>query len=88
MAESGTSSLLHENVSAWLIERGQAERQAPTVWWTGDTQIGWGGWSPDPNLAQRFASKEAAEAVIFAHSRPVGGHVWGRATEHMWVSRG
>ncbi len=72
----------------WLVERGQSENQAPTVWWTGDESIGWGGWSPDANLAERFETKEAADAVIHLHSRPVvrdPSEAWGHATEHVWL---
>lgn len=66
----------------WLIERGQSEGQAPTVWLDTDERPSWyGGWTTDPNEARRFGSAEAAEAYI--ERWPIE-HA--RVTEHIWPS--
>jgi hypothetical protein len=57
----------------WLIERGQPERQVPTVWWADRKR--WGltymdDWTDDANKAFRFESREAAEEVIAAKFTP------------------
>lgn len=65
----------------WLIERGQPERQSPTVWWCGNQD-----WSEDANKAVRFESKESAEAVIASRTAYVGKAPFGRATSHIWLA--
>lgn len=69
---------------AWLIERGQNEGQAPTVWLNtsnmktnlySDCE-----WFEDANKATRFPSREAAEEMIARI--PVR---WARAVEHGWL---
>lgn len=73
---------------AWLIERGQSEKQVPTVWYMGGgDQIGPEyGWTTDANKAQRYFSRDAAETAIEARS-PLPSHRdrFGRATEHVFL---
>lgn len=68
---------------AWLIERGQPERQVPTVWWTGlkDRDA----WTTNAFAARRFDSQEAAEQEIARLSGPLPRHRFGRATEHGFI---
>jgi len=67
-----------EPETAWLIERGQAERQVPTVWWTGSK------WSPVAADAQTFASESDCQCTIDAMSSPIGDK-FGRASEHVFM---
>jgi hypothetical protein len=69
------------DTSAWLIERGQPERQVPTVW------FGAGGWTDDANKAHRYASREQAEARIASDFTPPPsrGGPSARAVEHRWL---
>ncbi len=57
-ALSGASGKRSESgeVTAWLIERGQREHSAPTVWLNADT----GEWEIDANKATKFPSDKAA----------------------------
>lgn len=64
--------------SCWLIERGQAEHQVPTVWWTGGDD-----WTEDPGLAWKFETRDEAVSFALYRCRPVGG-AWGRVTEHVF----
>lgn len=62
--------LVETNV--WLIERGPALNHSPTVWWSGDGEIGWDGWTTDAWQARPYRTREEAEKVIrerfrFAH---------------------
>ena len=59
---------------AWLIERGQAQQQAPTVWWSDNTAIGWGGWTTDAWKARRYATKADADEVIAERFGPSPRH--------------
>jgi len=74
--------------SAWLIERGQAENHAPTVWWIAgprpDSREG-GYWTTDASEATKFASKAEAEAVVYRLFTRLSKQS-ARATEHMWCS--
>jgi hypothetical protein len=71
-------------MTAWLIERGQAENQRPTMWWRCYT-IGRGDeWTEDAGRAHRFATREEVEQVIADKSGYVGDR-FGRATEHIWL---
>lgn len=73
-----------ETQFAWLIERGQPERQVPTVWWTGTD------WTTDAHAAEKYATRDIAERVIVARSpipshRPPGSLSlprFGRSVEH------
>jgi hypothetical protein len=68
---------------AWLVERGQSMRQAPTVWWTGTD------WTTDAYRALRFLDREQAEAYIDAHSGfgiPSHGDRFGVAVEHLFIA--
>jgi hypothetical protein len=73
---------------AWLIERGQSEGQAPTIWWTGEA--GDYPWTEDANKARRFTTKADADAAILERSH--FPNMWkryppfGRATEHVWMA--
>lgn len=69
----------------WLIERGQAEKQEPTIWWvqSAEYQSGvpyLGQWTEDANKASKFESAEQAET--FARSGV--GHLY-RVTEHVFI---
>lgn len=56
----------------------------PTVWWTGDRTIGWGGWTDDANKALRYPTKEAADAIVkYESSRK---YLFGEVVEHVWLS--
>lgn len=67
--------------AVWLIERGQAEGQQPTVWWTGCE------WTRQAWNAMRFKTRTHAEAELNAHSGIKGVHSeWGRVTEHVFVN--
>lgn len=71
----------------WLIERGQPERQVPTVWWM-ERRYGIGDWTDDANKAIRFATREAAEAIIRRDFTPPAsrGGPSARAVEHGFMS--
>lgn len=81
IASALAGSALSEETTkfAWLIERGQSEGQAPTVWLdTEPTRPGWyGGWTTDANEARKFASKAGAEAFMRDWHIPTA-----RVTEH------
>lgn len=68
--------------TAWLVERGQPERQTPTVWWTG------AGWTEDANLATRYGTREVAEEVIRRQFTPPAsrGGPSARVVEHRWLA--
>jgi hypothetical protein len=68
--------------SAWLIERGQSENHAPTVWWRGVHDHDF---TPDANLARRFRTREEAQAALDKLSAPCN-YVFGRVTEHVFLS--
>lgn len=71
----------------WLVERGQLENHEPTVWWSGDPDIGWGGWTPDAWQAVRYPTKAAAEEVIahaFRAAHLSQGHT-AHAVEHAFA---
>jgi len=72
----------------WLIERGQAENHAPTVWWIAgprpDSRKG-GYWTTDASEATKFASKAEAEAVVYRLFTRLSKQS-ARATEHIWCS--
>lgn len=76
-----------ETVFAWLIERGQPERQAPTLWWAEEEDARWGGWTTDAYKAVRFATKAEAEEQIRVLSRPVGEPTM-HASEHGFLPPG
>lgn len=77
---------------AWLIERGQAENQRPTLYWTGTTdhadQKYDGIWTEDVNGAHKYASKQAAQTALDASylaalgRDAAGAHV----AEHLWMA--
>lgn len=80
-----------QHETAWLIERGQPEKQVPTVWWADRKR--WGlahmdEWTEDANKAARFDTREAAEAVIGAKFTPPAsrGGPSARAVEHGWIT--
>ena len=67
---------------AWLIERGQSEKQVPTVWWMGNDD-----WTTDAKKAQRFFSRDAAQTAIESRSPlPSWRDRFGRATEHVFLA--
>lgn len=68
----------------WLIERGQPERQVPTVWWSGERRDGGDDWTTDPWQALRFETKADAEAQIDREYFGAGGgkKASARAVEH------
>ena len=72
--------------TAWLIERGHAENHEPTVWWSGDENIGYGGWTTDAWQAVRYPTKDAADRVLrekfTAH---ISQGPLGRAVEHAFA---
>src|SRR5438445_12415317 len=72
-------ALANRMVTRWMIERGQPEHQSPTVWLTKDMT-----WTPDPNEAMHFPSRERAQLHVQRKSGYVGDPI-GRATEHAWV---
>lgn len=64
----------------WLIERGQQEKQYPTLWWDGAD------WTRDPHKAIRYKTKQAAEIDLDARSGIAGVHSpFGRVAEHVFV---
>lgn len=74
---------------AFLIERGQAQKHAPTVWATPDRD-----WTQDANKAKRFKTRD--EAYMFAEgdekhwlwSKPGDEAKYGKSyaiTEHSWL---
>lgn len=74
--------------NGWLIERGQPEKQRPTVWWADRKR--WGlmysdSWTTDAFKAYRFDSKEAAEQVIYQKFTPPVGEPTARAVAHGFV---
>ena len=70
----------------WLVERGQAISHVPTVWWSGDESIGWGGWTDDALKAQRFERKEHAEALVADRSMGYSSDErWADVVEHVFV---
>ena len=72
----------------WLIERGQALNHAPTVWWTADESIGWGGWTDDPHKAMKYTRRADAEKVVLAHQMgQIQGDLsdWAHVVEHGFV---
>jgi hypothetical protein len=75
-----------EPVACWLIERGQQENHAPTVWLTADWE-----WTQDANKAIKFeTAKDAAEHVATKHphpfNNPTSKRFWPHSiTEHMWL---
>lgn len=74
---------------AWLIERGQPEKQVPTVWWKDRKR--WGlthmdDWTEDANEAARFATRDEAEAFIGSKFTPPVGEPSARAVEHGFLS--
>ena len=80
-----------DRFSAWLIERGQPEKQAPTVWWVMDdrsldepTSRDGEKWTQDALEATQFATQAAAEAVIDRLFTGPLGYTHARATEHVF----
>ncbi len=74
--------------TVWLIERGQPEKQVPTVWWSDRKR--WGlayadSWTQEAFKAARFESREAAEEVIAAKFTPPIGEPSARAVEHGFI---
>jgi len=71
-----------QSEAAWLIERGQPEKQMPTLWWVGDNR-----WTDDAFKAMRFESREAAEGVIASKFTPPPsrGGPSARAVEHGFI---
>jgi len=69
--------------SLWLIERGQSENQAPTVWWCGP---GDHDFTEDANKAIRFRkwgdAAEKLEQVGYGKK-----YVFGRVTEHVFLTK-
>lgn len=74
----GTSSALPE--TAWLIERGQSENHAPTVWFVEGHE-----WTTDANLAARFAMEADADDYIRRFISAHAAHPTARATEHVFL---
>lgn len=73
----------------WLIERGQRERQTPTIWFSaggGEEKYGYL-WTEDASRANFYATEAEASAAIqheFARFKD-DPRVNCRATEHMWL---
>jgi len=68
----------------WLIERGQPERQVPTVWWVDEHR-----WTSDANKAFRFSARAAAQEVIGLTLTPPQARYGGpsaRAVEHVFLT--
>lgn len=66
----------------WLIERGQAQHQDPSIWWAGNRIIG--EWTNIDQLAIRFSRK--ADAEVVGRMLPQLGKIeemW-TVTEHVW----
>lgn len=68
----------------WLIERGQAQGQSPSVWWTGDA------WTLEAIRAKRFSSKVECEQYATGNALLTGidsvhPRTW-QATEHIFVA--
>jgi hypothetical protein len=80
-----------ETVFAWLIERGQSEKQSPTMWWIGEPDaLSRHGetWTQDAWQATRFTTEAAAHAVVDRLFRsPGSGDYSARAVEHGFVPR-
>ncbi len=73
--------------TAWLIERGQAENQGPTIWFCGTGGNNGDDWTDDANKAVKYASRESAERTIASRSGVVGVHAqFGRAAEHVFLN--
>jgi hypothetical protein len=74
-----------DGLPVWLIERGQPEGQAPTLWWRGKEQSGvpyMGLWTETAHEAVKFTSKETAEAFMASNYIRLC-----RATEHVFLNR-
>lgn len=76
-----------KQTTAWLIERGQPEQQAPTVWWVGDPEAKsreGEEWTQDAWQATRFDSKAKADRVVNRLFVGPLRDVTARATEHIF----
>ncbi len=73
-----------EAAFAWLIERGQPERQVPTVWLKSADPVAW---TSDANTALRFERRASAVEVIGAlfTPPPSRGGPSARAVEHGFI---
>lgn len=71
----------------WLIERGQSEGQAPTLWWLGYNMADFPNlWTKDAARAKRFRTRKAAQWELDQLSGIHGIHSpFGRVTEHALV---
>jgi hypothetical protein len=75
-----------ERETCWLIERGQAQHQRPTIWWiggpeiSGDKYLGW--WTEVAHKANRYATRDEAEQVI---QQSVYLRGTADATEHVFI---
>lgn len=79
----GVAPVLRDE-TVWLIERGQPERQVPTVWWADEHR-----WTSDANKAFKFSSRAAAQEVIGLRLTPPQARYGGasaRAVEHAFVN--
>lgn len=83
-ALASCSAALGETVEhreiAWLIERDEWCGDRRTHYYWEPLGAGRFGWTPDPNQALRFPTKEAAEAVIGKASSDL------HAREHVWIT--
>lgn len=68
----------------FLIERGQAEHQSPTIWWRGGgfaSGLEYGGqWTEIADRALKFDSRDEAEALA-----KIKVHRFYRVTEHLFL---
>lgn len=76
--------LARRDAVVWLIERGQAQGQSPSVWWTGDA------WTLEAIRAKRFSSKVECEQYATGNALLTGidsvhPRTW-QATEHIFVA--
>lgn len=70
--------------SAWLIERGQRERQFPTLWWAGGRPP-LPEWTPHATHAVRYASRQAAQEALIQASHAWKPETFGHITEHVFL---
>lgn len=72
-------------VVAWLIERGQRERQFPTLWWAG-SRPPLPEWTPHATRAVRYTSRLAAQKALIQASHDWKSETFGHVTEHVFLN--
>lgn len=92
MSERSPSAAKERREVAWLVERGQPERQSPTVWRIAGPKPDYRAgeqWTEVAFKATRYATREEAQAVVDAlftgPSSRLPDNVTARATEHVFI---